>query len=157
MNKVILIGRLTKDPETRQISTGSACTNFTVAVDRPYSSRDGERGADFIPVVTWNKTAENCARYLTKGSRVGVSGRIQVRTYQANDGTRKYVTEVVGEEVEFLTTKSEQQQIRPAQQNSYSSYNNNSSSGGYNSGADDPFFGVPIDGFEEIDDLDVPF
>ncbi len=156
MNKVILIGRLTKDPESRQLPTGSACTNFTVAVDRNFSSRDGERSADFIPVVTWNKTAENCARYLTKGSRVGVSGRIQTRSYQANDGSRRYVTEVVADEVEFLTTKSEQQQLRPAQQNNYSSYQNQSS-GGYNSGGDDPFFGVPIDGFEEIDDLDVPF
>ncbi len=157
MNKVILIGRLTKDPETRQLPTGSACTNFTVAVDRTFSSRDGERSADFIPVVTWNKTAENCARYLTKGSRVGVSGRLQTRSYQANDGSRRYVTEVVADEVEFLTTRSEQQQQRPTQQNNYSSYNN-SSSGGYNTAAgDDPFFGVPIDGFEEIDDLDVPF
>lgn len=150
MNKVILIGRLTKDPETRQIPTGSACTNFTVAVDRTFSSRDGERSADFIPVVTWNKTAENCARYLTKGSRVGVSGRIQTRSYQANDGSKRYVTEVVADEVEFLTTRSEQQQVRPA---SYQNY----SSGNRSSAGEDPFFGVPIDGFEEIDDLDVPF
>lgn len=164
MNKVFLIGRLTKDPECRQIPTGSAFANFTVAVDRPFSSRDGERAADFIPVVTWNKTAENCAKYLTKGSKVGVSGRIQTRSYTANDGSKRYVTEVVADEVEFLSSRSEQQG-RTSQQGSYSQQGNYSQQ--YNSQSNysapssssnsDPFYGVPIDGFEEIDDLDVPF
>ena len=150
MNKVILIGRLTKDPEMRQISTGAATTSFTIAVDRPFTSRDGERTADFIPIVTWNKTAENCGKYLTKGSKVGVSGRLQTRSYNANDGSKRYVTEVIADEVEFLTSRSEQQTMsrQPAQ---YSQQNRS-----YDQGAD-PFFGVPIDGFEEIDDLDVPF
>ena len=102
MNKVILIGRLTKDPETRQIPSGSAVTSFTVAIDRTYTSRDGERSADFIPIVTWNKTAENCAKYLAKGSRVGISGRLQTRSYVANDGTKRYITKLWQTKLSFL-------------------------------------------------------
>jgi len=150
MNKVILIGRLTKDPELRQIPTGASCTTFTVAINRTYASRDGERAADFIPVITWNKSAENCAKYLTKGSQVGVSGRLQTRSYTANDGSRRIITEVVADEVEFLTPKSERMSQQTTQRSSYQSNN-------YSNNDADPFFGVPVDGFEEIDGLDVPF
>lgn len=107
MNKAILIGRLTRDPELRTTSnTGVSVCTFTVAVDRR-RSRDREKEADFIPVVVWREQAENCAKYLRKGSQVGVCGSIQVRNYDAQDGTKRYVTEVVADEVQFLTSRSE--------------------------------------------------
>ncbi|PKK39851.1 Single-stranded DNA-binding protein [Clostridiaceae bacterium JG1575] len=102
MNKVTLIGRLTKDPELRYTpGNGTAVTTLTLAVDRR-TNKDGQREADFIPVVIWGKQAESTAQYITKGKLLGVAGRIQVRNYEAKDGTRRYVTEVVAEEVQFL-------------------------------------------------------
>lgn len=102
MNKVFLIGNLTRDPELRTTAQAgvSVCT-FTVAVSRGYS-RDGENQTDFIPVVTWRGTADNCSKYLRKGSQVAVFGSIQVRTYDAQDGSKRYVTEVIANEVKFL-------------------------------------------------------
>lgn len=103
MNKCILIGNLTKDPDLRTLpSSGTAVCNFTVAVTRRFSNQQGEREVDFIPVVVWRQQAENCAKYLRKGSQVAVWGSIQTRTYEAQDKTRRYVTEVVAEEVKFL-------------------------------------------------------
>lgn len=103
MNKVVLIGRLTKDPELRFTpGTGNAVATVTLAVDRRFQSKDGQREADFIPVVIWGKQAESTANYMSKGRLMGVSGRIQTRSYEAKDGTRRYVTEVVAEEVQFL-------------------------------------------------------
>lgn len=97
MNKVILIGRLTKDPELRYTpGTGAAVTTITLAVDN-YNSKSGERSADFIPVVLWGKQAENTAQYMSKGSQVAISGRITTRSYDAKDGTKRYVTEVVAD------------------------------------------------------------
>lgn len=101
MNQVIIIGRLTKDPETRYGTSGTAIAKFSVAVDR--IGKDA--GADFIPVKVFGKTAENCERYLGKGSQVGVSGRIQTGSYEKKDGTKVYTTEVVADRVEFLGTK----------------------------------------------------
>ncbi|MTI93917.1 MAG: single-stranded DNA-binding protein [Firmicutes bacterium] len=102
LNRVILIGRLTKDPELRYTpNTGVAVATFMLAVDRSFTNRDGEREADFIPIVVWRKTAENCANYLAKGSLVAVDGRIQVRSYE-QDGQRRYITEVVAEDVRFM-------------------------------------------------------
>lgn len=110
MNKVILIGRLTKDPELRYTpGSGTAVTSFNLAVDK-YNSKTKEHEADFVPVVAWNKTAENIANYMTKGSQLAVSGRIQTRSYEAKDGTKRYVTEVVANEVEFLSKKNGEQQ-----------------------------------------------
>ncbi len=109
MNKVILIGRLTRDPEVRTTTTGKTVTSFTLAVDRRFVRRDGNDGqptADFIPIVTWNKLAEICGNHLTKGRRISVEGRIQVRTYDAQDGTKRYVTEVIADDVEFLDSKN---------------------------------------------------
>ena len=107
MNKVVLIGRLTRDPELRYTSgTNAPVCNFTIAVDRPFNSNGGERGADFIPVVVWNKQAENVKNYLTKGSQAAVEGRIQVRNYDDNNGQKRYVTEIIANSVEFLGTKS---------------------------------------------------
>lgn len=102
MNKVILIGRLTKDPELKYTpGSGTAVTTLTLAVDRRMS-RDGQREADFIPVVIWGKQAESTAQYVNKGKLIGVAGRIQTRSYDAKDGTKRYVTEVVAEEVQFI-------------------------------------------------------
>lgn len=102
MNKVILIGRLTRDPELRYTQSGSAVCNFTLAVDRPFSGQGGEREADFIDIVVWNKPAENVAKYMTKGRQVAVEGRLQIRSYEGNDGQRRWRTEVVANQVEFL-------------------------------------------------------
>lgn len=104
MNKVVLIGRLTRDPELRYTASGVAMCTFTLAVDRNFGSRDGgEQQADFIPIVAWRKIAETCGKYLAKGRLVAVAGRIQTRNYEAQDGSRRYVTEVVGDEVRFLS------------------------------------------------------
>ena len=100
MNKVILAGRLTRDPEVRYTQSGKAVATFTLAVDR-FSSQ-GQREADFIPVVVWGKIAEVCGNNLTKGRKVLVDGRLQVRNYEDKTGQKRYVTEVVAQTVEFL-------------------------------------------------------
>ncbi|MBM7567935.1 single-stranded DNA-binding protein [Paenibacillus sacheonensis] len=106
LNRVILIGRLTRDPEMRYTPAGVAVTQFTLAVDRPFSSGgqggEREREADFIPIVTWRQLAETCANYLRKGRLAAVEGRIQVRNYENNEGKRVYVTEVIADNVRFL-------------------------------------------------------
>ncbi|WP_461207322.1 single-stranded DNA-binding protein [Clostridium sp. DL1XJH146] len=102
MNKVVLVGRLTRDPELKFTpGSGKAVTTFTVAVDRRFKS-PGQPEADFIPVVVWGKQAEATANYMSKGKLISVGGRIQTRNYEAKDGTRRYVTEVVADEVQFL-------------------------------------------------------
>ena len=106
MNKVVLIGRLTRDPELRYTSGNAAVCNFTIAVDRPFNSNTQERGTDFIPIVVWNKQAENVKNYLTKGSQVAVEGRMQVRNYDDNNGQKRYVTEVIANSVEFMGSKN---------------------------------------------------
>ena len=106
MNKVFLIGNLTKDPELSSTSSGIKFCRFTLAVSRSYS-KDGKRETDFLPVVVWRAQADNCARYLKKGSRAAVCGSIQTRNYDAQDGSRRYVTEIAADEVQFLTTKNE--------------------------------------------------
>ena len=107
MNKAILIGNLTKDPETMTTSSGITKCNFTVAVQRRFANAQGVREADFIPVVCWRQTAELCARYLSKGRKVAVEGSIQVRSYDAQDGSKRYVTEVVADNVEFLGSRED--------------------------------------------------
>lgn len=116
MNKVILIGRLTKDPELRFTpGNGTAVTQVTLAVDK-YNASTGKREADFIQVIIWGKQAEATANYMTKGSLMAISGRIQTRSYDAKDGTKRYVTEVVANEVNFLSKGNGQ---KGAQSNSY--------------------------------------
>lgn len=112
MNKCVLLGNLTRDPELKTTTSGRSVCNFTVAVSRRFTNQSGEREADFIPIVVWGKQAENCAKYLRKGSQCAVSGSIQVRNYEANDGSRRYVTEVIADEVQFLarSTGSSQDQ-----------------------------------------------
>ena len=106
MNKVILIGRLTRDPELRTTTSGTATTSFSIAVDRPFvNQQTGQREADFINCA-WRKQAENISRYCFKGTQVAVEGRIQTRNYDAQDGTKRYVTEVVCDNVTFLGSKN---------------------------------------------------
>ena len=103
MNKVMLIGNLTRDPDLRATGTGLAVCTFTLAVQRRFANRDSQtREADFIPVVVWRAQAENCAKYLHKGSQAAISGSLQTRSYDAPDGSKRYVTEVVADEVQFL-------------------------------------------------------
>lgn len=106
MNKAILLGRLTKDPEFQTTTSGVAVCNFTLAISRKYANASGERDTDFINIVSWRNTAENCHKFLKKGSQVSVIGSIQTRSYEAQDGTRRNVTEVVAEEVEFVGTRT---------------------------------------------------
>jgi len=101
INSVVLVGRLTRDPELKYTPNGKPYCSFTVAVDRPFTDENGERETDFIRVVSWNKTAENMKNYLIKGSLVGVTGRIQVRSYEKDDRT-VWMTEVVASRVDFL-------------------------------------------------------
>ena len=108
LNKIILIGRLTKDVELRYTESGKAVANFTLAVDRPFKKAQGEKEADFIRIVVWGKQAENCANYIGKGRLAAVEGRLQIRSYDGNDGQRKYITEVVAETVEFLDRPKEE-------------------------------------------------
>ncbi len=103
LNRIILIGRLTRDPELRFTpANGVPVTNFTLAVDRPFLNQKGEREADFIRIVTWRKLAETCANNLGKGRLVAVDGRLQIRSYEGQDGQRRYMTEVVADTVRFL-------------------------------------------------------
>ena len=106
MNKVILIGRLTRDPELRYTGNNTPVASFTLAVNRNFSNQQGEREADFINVVVWRKHAENIKNYLSQGSQAAVEGRIQTRSYDDNNGQRRYVTEVVADNVEFLGSKN---------------------------------------------------
>lgn len=106
MNKAILIGRLTKDPEIRYTQSGKAVGSFTLAVDRHWIKEDSQQPtADFIPVIAWGKLAEIVGNNMTKGRRISVDGRIQVRNYTATDGSKRWVTEIVANEIEFLDSK----------------------------------------------------
>ncbi|WP_334109332.1 single-stranded DNA-binding protein [Thermodesulfitimonas autotrophica] len=102
LNRIILIGRLVRDPELRYTPSGTAVAGFTIAVDRPYTARQGERQTDFIDIVVWQKQAEVCHRNLTKGRLVAVEGRLQVRSYEDNQGIRRKAAEVVADTVRFL-------------------------------------------------------
>lgn len=102
LNRIVLIGRLTRDPELRYTASGVAVTTFTLAVDRPYANSQGERETDFINIVTWRGLAENCANYLKKGRLTAVDGRLQIRNYDNNEGRKVYVSEVVADHVRFL-------------------------------------------------------
>jgi single-strand DNA-binding protein len=105
LNRVVLIGRLTKDPELRYTPNGVAVASFTLAVDRNYKNSQGEKETDFIPCVVFRQLAELCANYLAKGRLAAVDGRIQVRSYDGQDGQKRWVTEVLGENVRFLSPK----------------------------------------------------
>ena len=110
INKAIIVGNLTKDPEQRCAGSGIAVTSFTVAVQRRFKSQDGQQQTDFIPVVCWRGLAENVAKYCFKGSKVGVVGTIGTRSYDDANGIRRYVTEIIADEVEFLNSRRDSQQ-----------------------------------------------
>ncbi|WP_174734294.1 single-stranded DNA-binding protein [Mesobacillus harenae] len=105
INQVTLVGRLTRDPELRYTQEGKAVANITLAVSRHYRNQSGEIESDFVHCTIWNKTAENTANYCQKGSVIGITGRIQTRSYDNQEGRRVYVTEVVAENVRFLSSK----------------------------------------------------
>jgi single stranded DNA-binding protein (ssb) len=108
MNKIILTGRLCKDPEVRYTQSGKAVASFTLAVNRHGGNRhDGGNDADFIPIVAWEKLAETCGNNLTKGQRVLVEGRLQIRSYETNDGQKRRVAEVIAQAIEYLERKKE--------------------------------------------------
>lgn len=159
LNRVVLVGRLTKDPDLRYTANGVAVANFTLAVNRPFSNQQGEREADFINCVVWRRPAENLANFMNKGSLVGVDGRIQTRNFEGQDGKRVYITEVVADSVQFLETKggSGSGSSRGGQgSGGYNpDYNQNQSSNQNQSNEPNPFEnnGEPID----ISDDDLPF
>ncbi len=115
MNHIVIIGRLTKDPELRYTPNGVAAGSFTVAVDRPFNGAKGEREADFIPIVVWRKLAENCANHLRKGRLVAVEGRLQIRSYDTQDGQKRRVAEIVASNVQFLDRGKDEEQAPQAQ------------------------------------------
>lgn len=153
LNRIILIGRLTRDPELRYTPSGVATTTFTLAVDRNFTGPNGEREADFIPVVTWRQLAETCANYLKKGRLCAVEGRIQVRNYENREGKRVYVTEVVADNVRFLESANNSSGGNSAGRQA--NQNNSSSDSRSDDYTGDSFSGdgKPI----EISDDDLPF
>lgn len=109
INRVVLVGRLTRDPELRTTGSGISVATFTLAVDRQYTNAQGERGADFISCVIWRKAAENFCNFTSKGSLVGIDGRIQTRSYDNKDGQRVYVTEVVVDNFALLESRKDRE------------------------------------------------
>ncbi|MCD5325630.1 MULTISPECIES: single-stranded DNA-binding protein [Pontibacillus] len=158
LNRVVLAGRLTKDPDLRYTPNGVAVANFTIAVNRPFTSQQGSRDADFINCVVWRRAAENLANFMNKGSLVGVDGRLQSRSFDNQEGKRVFVTEVVADSVQFLETKGSSSGGSGSQ-----GFQSNQNQSGYNPNnnnnnqpkQDDPFAdnGEPID----ISDDDLPF
>lgn len=143
MNKVILVGRLCRDPDLKNTTTGRAVATFTLAVDRRFKNKDGQKEADFVPIVVWGKQAEFAGHYLSKGSQIGVSGRLQVRSYDAQDGQRRYVTEVVADEINFISTMRKE---------------DSGGSRGMPSETDDQSYGLNEEGFSLMaNDDDIPF
>lgn len=110
MNRIILLGRLTKDPEVRITPNEKTVCTFSMAVDRPFVGKDGKKEADFIPIQTWNKTAELIGNSVSKGQRLLVEGRLQIRSYDGKDGNRHYMTEVIADRVEFIERKEKTSQ-----------------------------------------------
>ncbi len=114
LNQIVLIGRLTRDPELRYTpGNGVPVTSFTLAVDRSFTNQQGEREADFINIVTWRKLAENCANYLKKGYLAAVTGRLQIRSYEDNQGVKRKASEVIADDVRFLDRGRASEEGRP--------------------------------------------
>jgi single-strand DNA-binding protein len=113
MNKVILIGNLTRDPELTETPSGVAVCRFAIAVSRDYASSDGTRETDFFNITVWRGRAENCGKYLKKGNKVAIVGSLQNRSYEDKDGIKRNVTDVIANEVEFLTPRNAQGDIDP--------------------------------------------
>lgn len=152
INRVVLVGRLTKDPELKYTQSGIAVCRFTLACNRPFKSGEGEQQADFINCVTWRKQAENTANFLRKGSLAGIEGRINTSSFDGQDGKRVFLTEVVADSVQFLEprNRSEQSNSSSGQANTQQ-YQQPNNTGGYNR---DPFVNdAPV----EVSDDDLPF
>ena len=115
MNKIMLIGNLTRDPELRSTSSGVTVCSFTIAVNRRFAQQGGERQTDFFRINAWRQLGETCARYLTKGRKVAVIGELQARTYQGNDGATRMSLDVSADEVEFLSPRQQEEGGAPAQ------------------------------------------
>jgi single-strand DNA-binding protein len=153
INRVVLVGRLTRDPELRQTQTGISVASFSLAVNRTFANQSGQREADFVPVVVWRKQAENVAQYVRKGALVGVEGRLQTRSYDTADGSKRFVMEVVADSVQFLesrqSTMERQDTGRPVQ-NTASMQTNQSAN-------HDVAFDFETDNSFDISDDDLPF
>lgn len=152
INRSVLVGRLTRDPELRYTNGGAAVATFTIAVNRQFTNQNGEREADFISCVIWRKAAENLTNFTHKGSLIGIDGHIQTRNYENQQGTRIYVTEVVVDNFSLLESRAESEHHQSANSNGHSSnnsnnrkYDNNQNQYGNNSGQID------------ITDNDLPF
>lgn len=155
INRVVLVGRLTKDPELKYTQSGVAVCRFTLAVNRTFSNQAGEREADFINCVTWRKQAENTDNFLRKGSLTGIEGRIQTSSFDGQDGKRVFMTEVVADSVQFLEPRSSNSSNQGGQASggaSTSSYQQTSQQS-YTRTKDDPFNSGPV----EVSDDDLPF
>lgn len=135
MNKAIIIGRLTADPEVRTTTAGIPVASFTVAVNRNFANQSGEREADFIRCVSFRRQAEVIGQYLSKGSKVAVEGRIQTGSYDAPDGTKRYTTEIICESVEFLETRNQQQDSGYGSSQQYGGNQTNYNQGNFNQNA----------------------
>jgi single-strand DNA-binding protein len=146
INRVVLVGRLTKDPELRYTPSGVPMARFTIAVNRTFSSQSGEREADFIGCIAWRKQAENLANFMKKGSLIGVEGRIQTGSFEGQDGKRVYTTDVVADSVQFLEPRggANTSQGMPNQQYGGQSYG---SQGSYNSQPNQQFGGTQSDSY----------
>ncbi len=166
LNRVVLVGRLTKDPEYRTTPSGVSVATFTLAVNRTFTNAQGEREADFINCVVFRRQADNVNNYLSKGSLAGVDGRLQSRNYENQEGRRVFVTEVVCDSVQFLEPKNAQQKGGQRQQNEFQDYgqgfggqqsgqNNSYNNSSNTKQSDNPFANAngPID----ISDDDLPF
>lgn len=163
INRSVLVGRLTKDPDLRYTPSGAAVARFTLAVNRTFTNAAGEKEADFINVTVWRKQAENTANYLKKGHLAGVEGRIQTGSYEGTDGKRVYTTEVVADSVQFLEPKSQSNQRENNQnQNQNQNQNNGQRQQGSNQ-QDYAHAGGNYDSFNnsngpiEVSDDDLPF
>ena len=143
LNKVVLIGRLTKDPEVRYTSANTPVASFTLAVNRNFKNKDGGYDADFIPVVAWRKLAELASSSLHKGSLISVAGRIQTSSFEGKDGARRYTTDVVADEIAFLEKKGNRPYEKDDDNAMFEKQDNN--------------YGIPVDGFNPVDDDDLPF
>ena len=156
INRTVLVGRLTRDPELRYTRNGDAVANFTVAVNRQFTNSNGEREADFINCEMWRKAAENFCNFTHKGSLVGIDGRIQTRSYENQQGAKVFVTEVVAENFSLLEPRSQGNQNQGnnnnRSRNNNRNYQNNNRS--QNNTYNDPFAGG---GSIDINDEDLPF
>ena len=152
MNKVFLIGNLTKDPEMRSTQSGVAVCNFTIAVNRRFRNpQTGQQETDFLNVIAWRQLAELCGRYLTKGRKVAVTGSIQTRTYEAQDGSKRSAFDIVADEVEFLTPRNQQSGAQSAP-GAYTTAASKDSGATYAPQTHNDF-----GGFTQVDDEELPF